>query len=123
MGARPKTHCGVRIFFTGKRSNNGFHADTLKVARPVGKQNMWQIVRIVVATIVIGWLAWFLGWTLVDGLRTGKIRHTDSVMKCDRKKTPFGYWALVCLFSGFLGLLAWAWVMATADSWTKLIGR
>jgi len=57
----------------------------------VGKQNMIQIARIIIVTFVIGWLAWILGRTLVDGLRTGKIRHTDSKKRCDRKKNPLGY--------------------------------
>ncbi len=84
---------------------------------------MIQIVRVIVVTLVIGGVAWVLGWALVDGLRTGKIRHTDSRRKCDRKKNPFGYWALVCLFCGLLALLGWAWVKATGDAWTRLVER
>jgi hypothetical protein len=97
---------------------------TLQVTRhDVGKQYMIEIARIIIVTFVIGWLGWFLGRTLVDGLRTGKIRHTDSKSRCDRKKNPLGYWALVCFFAGLLGLLGWVWVKATTDAWTKIIER
>jgi hypothetical protein len=82
-----------------------------------------QILRIIIVTIVIGWLAGVLGTALINGLRTGKIRHTDSRKRYDRRKAPFAYWALVCLFAGFLVLLGCTWLQITADAWTRIIKK
>ena len=39
---------------------------------------MTQIIRLIMVTAVAGGLAWFLGNTVLHGITTGAIRHTDT---------------------------------------------
>lgn len=77
---------------------------------------MMQVIRIIVVTGVAGWLCWFLGKTVVDGIKSGAIHHTDSTKVCRRKTNPAGFWALVVLFSGFVGVIAWGWAFVMVDA-------
>lgn len=79
-----------------------------------------QIVRIIAVSGIAGWLCWFLGKTVVDGIRTGAIHHTNSKKVCRRKKNPVGFWALVVLFVGFVTMIAWAWGFAVVDAVLKM---
>jgi hypothetical protein len=67
------------------------------------------MLRLLVVTVVMGALAALLVATIVSGLRSGKVAHTDSASFCDRRKNPIGYWALLALFSGFAYLALSAW--------------
>lgn len=79
-----------------------------------------QILRIIVVTIIAGWLCWFLGKTIVHGLRTGAIRHTDSTSTCRRDKNPIGFWCLVVFFSAIVIGFATEWVFIVADAVRKM---
>ena len=76
---------------------------------------MMQIIRLIVVTIIAGGLIWFLGRTVVAGITSGAIRHTDSTRTCRRDKNPAGFWALVALFSGFIFAIGFVWVFAVVD--------
>ncbi len=77
---------------------------------------MLQILRIIFMTAVVGWLSWFLGKTVIVGIRTGTIRHTDSTRVCRRSSNPIGYWFLVVLFSAFVAMLTGVWWWAVGDA-------
>lgn len=81
---------------------------------------MLQILRIIVASGVFGWLCWYLGKTLVNGLRTGMIHHTNSIKICRKKENLVGFWALVVLFSGFVIMLACGWFFVVLDAIGKM---
>jgi hypothetical protein len=74
---------------------------------------MMQILRAIVVTVIAGWFSWFLGKTVIEGIRTGAIRHTNSTQICRRKDNPIGFWSLVILFSGFVAMfiLVWSWAV------------
>lgn len=82
-----------------------------------------ELVRIIIATVVAGWFCWFLGKTVLDGLRTGSIRHTDATTSCKRDKNPLFFWFLVALFSAFALMFALGWVSVMADAVTRLQGQ
>jgi len=77
---------------------------------------MMQLLRIVGVSAIAGWLCWLLGKTVIDGIKTGKIHHTDSTKVCHRKRNPAGFWALVLIFIGFVAMLAWVWVFTVAEA-------
>lgn len=81
---------------------------------------MIQALRIIVATVVVLGLAWLLGKTVVDGIRTGAIRHTDSTSRCQRQKNPIGFWTLVLLFSGLAVIFTGVWIWAVMDAIRKM---
>lgn len=56
-------------------------------------------LRMLIVTVICGGLVYLLGGTVVSGLRTGRIAHTNSSSFCERRKNPFTYWALAVLFS------------------------
>jgi len=82
---------------------------------------MMEILRIVLVSVTGGWFCWFLGNTIIDGIRTGAIRHTDSTSMCRRKTNPVGFWALVVLFTAFVALVAWKCGSAVVDSVKSLM--
>ena len=85
--------------------------------RDVGREDeMIQIIRLIVVTVVAGGLVWFLGRTVIQGIQTGAIRHTDSIRACRRDKNPAGFWALVALFSAFTIGIGSAWAFAVVDA-------
>jgi len=57
------------------------------------------LIRLLMLTLLFGTPVYWLGRILWQGLRTGKIRHTDSRRYCSRQQNPLGYWALVLLFA------------------------
>ena len=81
---------------------------------------MIQLIRIIVATVVAAGLAWFLGKTVIDGIRTGAIRHTNSTTRCQRQKNPIGFWILVVMFSGMSVIFASVWIWAIMDAIRKM---
>jgi hypothetical protein len=81
---------------------------------------MNPILRISLATAVAGGLSWFLGKIVIDGIRTGSIRHTDSSKVCRRQEHPFGFWCLVALFTGFIVLFIADWILTVSDAIGKM---
>lgn len=73
------------------------------------------LLRLVLATAVTWPLAVYLARVVLDGLRTGAIRHTDSSKRCRRADNPAGFWALVVLFSLFAAASAVCWFMAVVN--------
>ncbi len=63
----------------------------------------------IVGALIYGLLSAYLLRVVYNGLRTGKIAHTDSRQMACRQKQPLLYWFLVVLFTLFavlpLGLL------------------
>jgi len=76
---------------------------------------MMEIFRLVVGTAILGWLFWILGKTVIQGIMTGSIRHTDASRLCRRKNNPVGFWALVILFTGFILGIGSSWVFMVVD--------
>ena len=72
-------------------------------------------LRLAAVTAICGWLVYLLGGTVVSGLRTGRIAHTDSSSFCKRRENPLGYWFLVVLFSGMALCCIYAWVQVARD--------
>jgi hypothetical protein len=58
-----------------------------------------SIIRLIVACVVCGGLAFYLGHVIIYGLKTGQVRHTDSSGACRKSHNPVGYWLLILLFS------------------------
>lgn len=74
-----------------------------------------SLLRLLVVTAATWGLFAYLAWVVVDGLRTGAIRHTDSSKRCRRADNPAGFWALVALFSLFAAGAAACWLMAVVN--------
>jgi hypothetical protein len=81
---------------------------------------MIQIIRLVVVTAAAGWLVWFLGRTVIKGIKTGAIRHTDSTRRCQRDQNPTGFWALVLLFTVFIIGIGSGWCYAVFDAFRQM---
>jgi len=81
---------------------------------------MIEILRMLIATLILGGLSWFLGRTVIKGIRTGAIHHTDSARVCKRRQNPVGFWALVLLFSGFILVFVTLWVNVVIDVLKRL---
>ncbi len=73
------------------------------------------MLRIAVATLVCWGLALFLGYVVAMGLRTGKIRHSDSSSFVARAKNPAAFWALVVLFLSFVAVSLGVWLHVIAE--------
>lgn len=74
-----------------------------------------QLLRLLVITLFAGWFCWNLSATVIDGLRTGVIRHTDSTSRYRRDVNPLGYWSMVVLFTMFVVVVAAAWFLVVSD--------
>ena len=74
-----------------------------------------SLLRLLVVTAATWGLFAYLAWVVVDGLRTGAIRHTDSSKRCRRDDNPAGFWALVAPFSLYAAASAVCWFMTVAD--------
>lgn len=72
---------------------------------------MW-VVRIILFTLIAGYLCGFLLKTVMRGLRSGAIGYIDSTRRCERATQPLGYWALVIFFSVLAAVIAATWVWA-----------
>ncbi|MFA7238129.1 MAG: hypothetical protein WC058_14795 [Phycisphaeraceae bacterium] len=75
---------------------------------------MW-VVRIILFTLIAGYLCGFLLKVVRQGLRSGAIGYIDSTRKCERDKQPLGYWALVIFFSALAAVIAATWVWAAGE--------
>jgi len=58
-----------------------------------------HILAFLFLSLILGGLYFFLGRVIINGLKTGKIRHTHSKNLCDKTKNPVGYWLLILWFS------------------------
>ncbi|MHB1156491.1 MAG: hypothetical protein ACYC26_06595 [Phycisphaerales bacterium] len=72
---------------------------------------MW-VVRIILFTLIAGYLCGFLIKIVTRGLRSGAIGYIDSMRKYERAEHPLGYWALVIFFSVLAAVIAATWVWA-----------
>jgi uncharacterized membrane-anchored protein len=76
------------------------------------------MVRLIVVITIAGGLAIFLMREVVLGIRTGRIRHTDSRSICSRAKSPVLFWFLVALFSAFSAAAAIGCLRVLQDAMT-----
>ncbi len=74
-----------------------------------------ELLRLVLATAVTWSLGLYLAHVVLDGLRTGAIRHSDVRRRCRRADNPAGFWALVVLFSLYVAGCAVCWLMAVVN--------
>jgi len=65
---------------------------------------------LVVASVVCGGLLWLLGRTLLRGLRTGRMPHSDTTQFADRHTSPVSFWFLTLVFSGMFVVIAAVWI-------------
>jgi len=79
-----------------------------------------MMLRIIFVTMVAGWFCWFLGKTVIHGLRTGAIRHTDSTRTSRRDQNPLGFWSLVIFFTVIVLDFAIGWLFVVADAVKKI---
>jgi hypothetical protein len=68
-----------------------------------------QILRILIVSIIAGGLLWLLVGTLLQGLRTGKMRYMDSTSICDRRSNPVLFWFLALVFASLSIAIAAVW--------------
>ncbi len=68
------------------------------------------MARIIVASIVCGALLWLLGRTLILGLRSGRMPHSDSTSTADRRTSPALFWFLTVVFATLFVLIAAVWL-------------
>ena len=71
-----------------------------------------HILAFILVSLLLGGLYFFLGRVIADGLKTGKIRHTDSKSLCDKAKNPVGYWLLILWFAVIMLACLIAWLKA-----------
>lgn len=71
-----------------------------------------NILAFILVSLILGGLYFFLGGVIRDGLKTGKIRHTDSKTLCDKAKNPLGYWLLILWFAIIMLFCLIAWLKA-----------
>jgi len=68
------------------------------------------MARIIVTSLVCGALLWLLGRTLVLGLRSGRMPHSDSTSTADRRASPALFWFLTLVFTAFFVLIGAVWI-------------
>jgi hypothetical protein len=73
-----------------------------------------SLTRFVVVSLVSGAFV-FSRRVLLNGLRPGRIAHTDASRFCDRRKNSLGYWCLVALFFLFFSSCTYVWIRVTYD--------
>ena len=61
-----------------------------------------EIVKQIIIMIITISIASLLLWTVFDGIKHGKIHHTDSIETCSREKKPLMFWSLVIYLHYFL---------------------
>ena len=71
---------------------------------------MW--LPLVVASAVCGGLLWLLGRTLLLGLRTGRMPHSDTTQFADRRTAPLFYWFVTLVFALLFVAIAAVWFEA-----------
>lgn len=67
---------------------------------------------LVVASVVCGRLLWLLGRTLLRGLRTGRMPHSDTTQIADRRTSPLVYWFVTLVFASLSVVIAAVWLKA-----------
>ncbi len=67
---------------------------------------------LVVTSVVCGGLLWLLGRTLLLGLRTGRMPHSDTTQFADRRTSPLFYWFVTLVFVALFVVIAAVWVEA-----------
>ncbi|MDD2466379.1 MAG: hypothetical protein PHI97_20455 [Desulfobulbus sp.] len=77
---------------------------------------MIQLFRIILVSVINGWLAWVLSKNVYEGIKAGTIRHTDTDKICLRQKKPFGFLALTLLFAGIVLMLFVVWGYVVFDA-------
>ncbi len=75
-----------------------------------------QILQIFLISIISGCLCLLLGNIVLDGLKTGAIRHADPQKVCSRKNNPAGYWGLIGMISGFIVIVLVKWFFAVVEA-------
>lgn len=73
-------------------------------------------LRLLVVTLVLVGIAYFLGKEVVVGLKTGKIAYSKSRRYCHRLRNPAGFWSLVILFSGIVLTMLVTWLRVVMPS-------
>jgi hypothetical protein len=68
------------------------------------------MARIIVSSLVCPALLWLLGRTLVLGLRSGHMPHSDATSTADRRASPALFWFLTLVFVAFFVLIAVVWI-------------
>jgi hypothetical protein len=58
-----------------------------------------QYLRITIIIAVCGGIASFLITHIYLGLKTGNVRHTDTIKFYSRETQPFRYWFVILLFT------------------------
>jgi len=67
---------------------------------------------LVVTSVVCGGLLWLLGRTLLLGLRTGRMPHSDTTQIADRRTSPLFYWFVTLVFASLFVAIATVWLNA-----------
>lgn len=64
-------------------------------------QITYLILTLLAFLLYVGF-SFLMGYHVVQGLKTGKIAHTDGRQFADRRKQPLFFWFLIFLFTGFM---------------------
>ena len=80
-----------------------------------------EIMRLIIGTIIYCGLSIFLGKCIFIGLKTGAIHYRDTESICKRNKKPIKFWSLVILFSAFIAMLLFGWVIMINDVINKIL--
>ena len=80
-----------------------------------------HIIRMVLVTIVCGWLVALLCKNVISGLRTGRIHHTNSSSYYYRKNNFIAYWSLVLLFLVMIIGVTYSWFQVFYDTFLMLV--
>ena len=67
---------------------------------------------LVVTSVVCGGLLWLPGRTLLLGLRTGRMHHSDTTQIADRRTSPLAYWFVTVVFVSLFVVIAAVWLVA-----------
>ena len=80
-----------------------------------------HIIRMILVTIVCGWLVALLCRNVISGLRTGRIHHTNSSSYYYRKNNSIAYWSLVILFLAMIIGASYSWFLAFYETFLMLV--
>jgi len=61
-----------------------------------------NLVRILLVSALAIYMTYFLLKTIINGFKTGKLRHTDDKKYYDKDKQPIRFWLTVILFISFI---------------------
>ena len=68
-----------------------------------------EVIRFVLATIFCWGVIIMLGVNVINGLRTGVIRHSTCTDICRKKNNPLFYYFLLAVNIGFILMLGFVW--------------